>query len=159
MIKVKPSPTADTRTCDVTQVSKEQLLASSIQHIDDVRKGIDFFILMLCRAGAVHDDDKISDIDGFYADFKTGFKTTEWWDAHRSLNRHHLLQADGVPADVNLVDVIDYIVDCTMAGKARSGTVTPLTIDPEVLMRAFKNTADLLNRVVAVDTPAVTEGE
>ena len=36
MIKVKKSPTADTRTCDVTKVTKEQLRESSISHIRDV---------------------------------------------------------------------------------------------------------------------------
>ena len=76
--------------------------------------------------------DKIAGIDGFHRDFLTGFKQTTWWDNHRKINRHHLLQDDGVPADVNLVDVLDMIVDCVMAGMARTGSVYPLDIKPEV---------------------------
>lgn len=34
-IKIKKSPTADTRTCDVTTVDKQTLLNSSRQHITD----------------------------------------------------------------------------------------------------------------------------
>lgn len=158
MIRIRKSPTADTRTCDFANVSKEQLRESSVQHIYDVREGLHFLTMMLDRAAMVHDADKIADIDQFHADFVGGFKSTKWWDAHRSLNRHHLLQPDGVPADVNLIDVLDYIVDCTMAGKARSGTVTPLEINPGILMRAFLNTAQLLADVVVVEPEPMGDG-
>lgn len=104
----------------------------------------------MVEAAGRHDFDKISDIDGFHRDFLTGFKRTDWWDAHRRLNRHHLLQADGVPSDVNLVDVLDMISDCVMAGMARAGSVYPLDIAPDVLMLAFQNTVDLLKANVAV---------
>jgi hypothetical protein len=143
-ITIKPSPTADTRTCDYAQVSKAQLLASSKQHISDVRRALDFFMARVCEAGQQHDPDKLTDIDGFYGDFVTGFKQTEWWDRHRKLNRHHLQQEDGIPADVNLIDVLDFIADCVMAGMARSGSVDPLQLRPELLDRAFQNTVELL---------------
>ena len=38
-----------------------------------------------------------------------------------------------------------------MAGMARTGTVRPLTIDLDVLMRAVTNTATLLERHIVVD--------
>lgn len=116
MITIRRSPTADTRTCDFTKVSKETLLASSHQHISDVHEGLRYFESVLRKASENHDLDKISDIDGFHRDFLTGFKRTEWWDRHRQLNRHHLQEADGVRDDVNLIDVLDFIVDCVMAG-------------------------------------------
>lgn len=150
MIQIQKSPTADTRTCDFTSVSKQQLLDSSEMHIDDVRQGMEFFKAMLDAAAFNHDSDKITGIDQFHADFVTGFKQTGWWDEHRKINRHHLLQPDGVPTDVNLVDVLDMIVDCVMAGMARSGSVYPLEIPPEVLMTAFQNTVELLKRQVEV---------
>jgi hypothetical protein len=151
-ITIHPSPTADTRTCDFAAVSKKQLLDSSVQHIADVRRGLAFFHAMLAEAATRHDEDKLTDIDGFHADFVTGFKCTAWWDRHRRLNRHHLLQADGVPPDVDLIDVLDMIADCVMAGMARSGSVYPLDIAPEVLMRAFKNTtAKLQTQVIDED--------
>lgn len=150
MIKIQKSPTADTRTCDFANTSKETLLASSHQHIHDVRCALIFFREMIEDASAIHDHDKISDIDGFHRDFVTGFAQTSWWDNHRRVNRHHLLQADGVPEDVNLIDVLDMICDCVMAGMARSGSVYALNIDDGILRRAFDNTVELLKQNVEV---------
>ncbi len=150
MITIKPSPTADTRTCDFANVSKETLLNSSMQHITDVRLGLEYFTSLIRKAALEHDLDKLSDIDGFHRDFVTGFKQTEWWDKHRQLNRHHLNIEDGVRDDVNLIDVLDFIVDCVMAGMARSGSVYPLKLSPELLEKAFQNTVDLLKKNVQV---------
>jgi hypothetical protein len=150
MIQVTPSPTADTRTCDYANVSRETLLASSRQHIDDVGRALMFFNRVIHDAAARHDHDKISDIDGFHADFVTGFAQTGWWDRHRTLNRHHLNAEDGIPTDVNLIDVLDFIADCVMAGMARSGQVRPLELPDELLRRAFVNTVRLLVRQVVV---------
>lgn len=150
MIEIQKSKTADTRTCDFTKVTKETLLASSLQHIEDVRKGFDFFKAKMDWAAENHDFDKIRDIDGFHSDFITGFKEHAWWDFHRQINRHHLLEKDGVRDDVNLVDVLDMIVDCVMAGMGRSGSVYPLTIDADILKKAFDNTVELLKSQVVV---------
>ncbi len=151
MIKIKESKTADTRSCNYSDVTKEQLMESSVQHINDVTKGMIYFQNLLCDAGVAHDLDKLQDLDQFHTDFLTGFKQTIWWDNHRKINRHHLLQEDGVPKDVNLVDVIEMIVDCVMAGMARTGTVYPLDINPDVLMKAFHNTAELLKTQIIVE--------
>jgi len=151
IIRISPSPTADTRSCDWSAVSKDQLCDSSVQHRSDVRKGFEFFRRMMQRQAELHDHDKLSDIDGFHADFQTGFEQHEWWDRHRKINRHHLLQEDGVPEDVNLIDVLDLIIDCTMAGLARSGDIYPITLSPEVLQRAFDNTCELLKSHVVVE--------
>lgn len=150
MIIIKPSPTADTRTCDFANTPKETLLASSHQHIADVREGLRFLESMVRKAAENHDYDKITDIDGFHRDFLTGFERTEWWDRHRALNRHHLNVADGVRDDVNLIDVMDFIVDCVMAGMARSGSVYPLELPADLLGKAFQNTVELMKRNVMV---------
>jgi hypothetical protein len=152
MIHVKPSPTADTRTCDYTKVTKETLFESSQQHIQDVRAALAFFSDRLVKAAVDHDPDKLTDIDGFHADFVTGFKQTTWWDRHRRINRHHLTQEDGIPHNVNLIDVLDFIADCVMAGMARSGSVYELKLSPELLERAFQNTVELLKSQVVVMT-------
>lgn len=151
MIHIQKSKTADSRTCDFSKVSKDQLLASSVQHIGDIGKGMGFFCTMLMNAASSHDRDKFTGIDHFHADFITGFKETGWWDNHRKVTRHHLLAADGVPEDVNLVDVLEMIVDCVMAGMGRSGEVYPLDIDQAVLMKAFHNTSTLLKSQIVVD--------
>jgi len=150
MIEIRKRPTADTRTCDFANVSKGTLWESSAQHISDVCEALNFFQLKIVEAATNHDTDKLDDIDGFHRDFVTGFKQTTWWDAHRKLNRHHLQQEDGIPADVNLIDVLDFIADCVMAGMARSGSVYPLTLPPELLERAFQNTVEMLKREVKV---------
>jgi hypothetical protein len=131
-------------------VSKETLTTSSEHHISDVESAMMLFAQMLGSAASTHDFDKISDIDGFHADFLTGFKEHSWWDKHRKINRHHLIEEDGVPTDVNLIDVLEMIADCVMAGMARSGSVYPLNIKLEVLQNAFENTVELLKNQVKV---------
>lgn len=152
-IIIKPSPTADTRACDFASVDKATLLASSVQHIADVAAGLAFFQSEISRAIARHDTDKLTDIDGFHADFVHGFGVghCDWWQRHRRLNRHHLTMEDGIPSDVNLIDVLDFIADCCMAGMARSGSVYPLKLSPELLERAFQNTVKRLKDEIVVD--------
>lgn len=151
MIVIKKSETADTRTCDWSKVTENTLLRSSKQHIGDIKKGLDFFRDKLEEAARTHDFDKITKLKWFHEDFKTGFKQTSWWDNHRKVNRHHIDKPDGVPKDVNLVDVIEHITDCVMAGMARSGSVYKLDLPNELLQRAFKNTTELLKANIKVD--------
>ena len=149
-LKIGRSATADTRTCDFANTSRETLLKSSVQHIGDIQRALRWFATRLQEAGDVHDADKISEIDWFHRDFVTGFKETGWWDNHRKIWRHHLARPDGVPSDVNLVDVLEYVCDCVMAGMARSGDVTPLVMSDELLRKAFDNTVTLLKSHVEV---------
>lgn len=162
MITIQKSPTADTRTCDFAKTTKETLLESSRVHIMDVVKAMMFFAGKLGEAAGCHDYDKLTEIDWFHSDFVTGFKETGWWDNHRKIHRHHLAHEDGVPAYVNLIDILEYIADCVMAGMARSGDVYNLDMTPELLERAFKNTVALLKSEVVVDTannmPTVSGG-
>ena len=150
MIEIQKSKTADTRTCDFANTSKETLLASSRQHIGDIVKAIAFFQSKMTLAAGEHDYDKLTAIDHFHSDFVTGFKETGWWDNHRKIHRHHLGQQDGIPPDVNLLDVLEYIADCVMAGMARSGSVYEIKLPSEVLQEAFRNTAELLKAQVVV---------
>ena len=150
-IVIQKSPTADTRTCDPSTVTLDDLLASSKQHIRDVQEALQLFASLLGHALVNHDRDKLSDIAWFHADFVTGFKQTGWWDRHRRINRHHLNHPDGIPEDVNLVDVLDYVSDCVMAGMARAGSVYDIALPDEVLRRAFSNTVDLLKGCVVVE--------
>jgi hypothetical protein len=150
MIQINKSQTADTRTCDFANTSKETLLASSRQHIGDVVKALAFLSGKLTEAAGEHDYDKLTTIDWFHTDFITGFKETGWWDNHRKIHRHHIDKPDGVPKDVNLLDVLEHIADCVMAGMARSGSVYELKLPNELLQTAFKNTVDMLKAEVTV---------
>lgn len=154
MIYIHPSKNADTRTSDA-QVTKEQLLQDTMSHIRDVEKGMHFLAEKIEKTGRLHDYTKILYIDEFYNDFssiksgeKTDFKAMNWYKNRHLIERHHL--NDRVPSDVDLVDVIEMIVDCTMAGLARSGSVSEITISTEVLEKAFKNTAKILARNIKV---------
>jgi hypothetical protein len=132
-------------------VSKDTLLASSKQHITDVRAALSFFKALVQTASAIHDYDKITDIDGFHANFVTGFREHDWLDRHYKLNRHHLQDPAGVPDDVNLIDVLDMIADAVVAGMARTGEVYEPAIPETVLRRAFDNTVKLLKEEVVVE--------
>lgn len=158
-IIISRSKTADTRSCDYSKVSKETLIASSKSHISDVRRGIALMARMMQDQAERHDADKLSNIDQFHADFLTGFKSTTWWDAHRKINRHHINAPDGVREDVNLIDVLEHIVDCVMAGKARTGTVYQIKLPPELLEQAFLNTFEMMVECVEVSDSGVEKTE
>jgi hypothetical protein len=152
MIEIKKSTCADTRSCDWSKVTKEQLLQQSKQHIADVYHAISFFQDMLFIVKYDHDYTKISHIDEFHKDFSCGFKTQDWYDMHKATERHHLETPDGIRDDVNLIDVLECVADCVMAGMGRSGSVRPSNISDETLRKALNNTMDLLaSQVVVVD--------
>jgi len=151
-IVIRKSPTADSRTAP-DGTTKQTLLESSYQHIEDVRKAMEFFVQMIRDAANVHDFTKISDIDDFYHSFSrklTGddFKAERWYQTHLSKERHHL--NDSVPDDVTLIDVLERVADIVMAGMARSGEVYDEGIDPEMLVKAFNNTISFLKSKVKV---------
>lgn len=157
MIEIKKSTCADTRSCDWSKVTKEQLLQQSLQHIGDVKEAICFFIDKLYEARGDHDHTKITHIDDFHKDFSCGFKTQDWYAMHKATERHHLETPDGIRDDVNLIDVLECVADCVMAGIGRSGTVRPSGISDETLRKALNNTMDLLaSQVVVIDE---SEGE
>ena len=148
-IEITKSQTADTRTCDWSKVTKEELLEASKTHINDIHKGFNFFIDIMNRQKYIHDLTKINDIDGFHKDFKTGFKSTTWWESHQEKERHHFNNEKYIQEDVNLIDILDQIIDGVMAGMARSGEYRQEKISHELLDRAYKNTVDLLlNQVI-----------
>ena len=151
MIKIKKSETADSRTCDWTKVTKEQLLASTNSHLGDIRKGFDFFIFLMMKQSALHDLTKISHLDDFYRNFQTGFKEKDWWELHQEKERHHFNDPRFIQDDVNLIDVIDQIIDGVMAGMARSGSYRQENISPELLQKAYDNTVKLLLAEVEVE--------
>ena len=153
MIVIEKNNKADSRSCDVDEVSKQDLKDHTIQHISDVKACLSHFRYMLALAGLRHDLDKLSDIDAFYEGFKSKFEDTSWLDRHRSTNRHHLLVPEGVPDDVNLIDVLETLADHVVSGLSRSGDIHPLDLSPDLLTKALNNTIDLLkSEMEIVDT-------
>ena len=156
MIYIKKSPTADSRTA-VGNPTKKDLLESSLQHIEDVRNALGFLCDRIQTAGTNHDYTKVDDVGiaAFYDAFSqklTGdeFKREPWFQRHISEERHHL--KDRCPDDVNLVDVMERVADIVTAALARSGTIYEDTLSPEILVKAYKNTIELLKEgIIVVD--------
>ena len=157
MIKIKKSETADSRTCDFSTVTKEQLLKSTQSHLSDIKKGFDFFIYKMMQQSANHDLTKLSHIDDFYRNFRTGFKEKDWWELHQEKERHHFNDARFIQHDINLIDIIDQIIDGVMAGMARSGVYRQESISPDLLLQAYNNTVKLLLSEVVVEEPVQNE--
>jgi len=155
MIHIKRSETADSRTCDYKNVSEETLMSSTEHHLVDVYSAMIFFAKELIDQAGTHDWDKVTEFKGFYEAFRSGFpvngaQPNMWLGNHYIVNRHHLLNEEGVPEDVNLIDIMEFIADWVMAGMGRSGSVRPVELPPELLAKAFQNTIKLLEKQVQV---------
>jgi len=150
-IKIKKSECADTRTCDWSKVTKEQLLENSNMHIKDVREGMEFLKDKIEQAKIMHDITKLTKIDSFHQDFSTGFKTTDWWEKHQKIERHHFNDPKYIQDDVNLIDILEQITDAVMAGMARSGEYRKEDLPAGLLQKAYENTINLLLSNVEVE--------
>ena len=154
VLRIRRSKSADTRSAE-HEVTKGELLYSSEQHIGDVRQAMRYFAERLLRAADKHDCTKIDGIDQFHKDFRQvqqqggNFKELPWYRRHVAEERHHL--TDRVPDDVNLLDVLEWVADITMAGMARHGAVLPDSLSPEVLLMAYQNTITQLKNEIKVE--------
>ena len=151
-IIIKKSENADTRSAK-GNVTKEDLLNNSLSHIQDVKDGGYLFSELLEEQVEKHDYTKIQDIDMFYKDFTSGlqgkeFKVLPWYQKHLT-ERHHL--NDRCPEDVNLIDVLEMVIDCSVAGLARSGNIFPINISNEILQKAIENTKQMIIDNVEVE--------
>lgn len=155
-IVIRKSPSADTRSADHA-VTREELRLSTDMHIVDVWKAMQFFRRKMDVAAGRHDYTKVDYFDEFYDQFHKAQATGEWgtgWfdEIHIVKERHHL--KDRCPEDVNLIDVLEMLCDCVMAGLARSGTYRDEEPDADMLVKAYKNTVKLLLEHVRVEEDA-----
>ncbi len=151
MIEIKKSPDADSRTGGL-DVTIDRLKSSTESHISDVVAGMNFIADLLKERAISHDHTKIENMEQFHAALTSGhIKDSDWYKMHVTSERHHLLSH--VPNNVTLIDVMEHLVDCTMAGLARSGSVYDIVIPPEVLALAVSNTVELLKRNTHVVQP------
>lgn len=156
-IIIKRSKDADTRSAEGIP-TKKQLLQNTYSHIGDVQKVGKWLSNRFVEQLEHHDHTKVEYIDEFHNDFveqlqadnKPKFKEMPWFKERHMTERHHL--NDRVPEDVNLLDVLEMVIDCTCAGLARSGNVYPITIPQEVLEQAIENTKQMIiNNTEIVD--------
>lgn len=156
-IKIRKTNNADSRTSD-EELTYEALKKDTYQHINDVSDGMDLLAKEIHNRGTLHDYTKRIYFDEFADNVlkehtNEEFIASEWYQKHIFEERHHLNA--NCPLDVNLVDVLEMIVDCVMAGKGRAGRVTPayfILKDPHILERAYWNTVKMIDdEVVVVD--------
>ena len=161
-VVIYKSVNADTRSAD-HNVSKEELLSQTVSHIFDVQNVGQMLIEMFKDQLCEHDHTKVDYIDEFYEDFSDkladgskDFKNMPWFKNRHMTERHHL--NDSVPEDVNLLDVLEMVVDCTCAGLSRSGDVYDIKIPVEILNKAINNTKDLIiSNVEIIDAEGTNE--
>lgn len=167
-IIIKKNPNGDTRTAP-KGITFEQFHEANMSHKHDVDNVMNRLGYLISVAGQEHDWTKIErpksmtkleSIDTkyehmFYNDFvatqegKLNFIEGDWYKIHVNKERHHLLSH--CPDDVNLIDVLEMVVDCTVAGLARSGEVRPMEINSDILMKAVENTSKMIVDICKVE--------
>lgn len=153
-IVIKKNPNGDTRTAQ-GEVDFDTFSKSNDMHIRDVSNIMNFFADMCEYSGQSHDYTKKEFEQKFYNEFtfarknNTDFRDSEWYKIHIKTERHHI--NDFQHEDVDLIDVLEMIADCTSAGLARSGNIREIMIDKDVLYKAFKNTCLLVKDVCVLE--------
>ena len=155
-IIIKKSPVLDETITN--EEFKHLAFPGTYMHIMDVQKGCAFIANKIIQAGINHDDTKMTteDIDLIIEErfSKVKVRDTKWYKSHIQNNRHHYHQHDICPDDFNLIDVIESLVDCVTAIKARRGQEAKMSTDyisPELLAKAFKNTIEMLENEIIVE--------
>jgi hypothetical protein len=156
-IILKKNPYGDTRTAP-DDFTYEKFCEATDWHRDDVKRVMTRLGYMTVLAGEKHDWSKKGAYEmEFFTDFKNAkekganFVEGTWWPKHVTLERHHLLA--NCPDDVNLIDVLEMIADCTCAGITRNpnGEVRPIEINDEILNKAVTNTVELIKNMVQLE--------
>lgn len=151
MIYIHKNPNGDTRTAPLG-ITKEQFHEANISHIHDVQTVMHVLVQQLLDKGVMHDHTKLEYEDEFFNNFCDAmykgkdFVSNTWYQRHISEEKHHPLSK--CHDDITLLDVIETIVDCVCAGKARNGKVFPIEIDKQILDLAMQNTVKWLNENV-----------
>lgn len=158
-IEIERNTNGDTRVTKHMPTINE-FNESNNSHRWDVKHLINRFCEILKCSSEDHDWTKISEPyrSMFYRDMSSviehgmDFFDGEWSKLHYyELERHHLERY--CPEDVDLFDVIEMICDCVAAGMARSGEVYDLDISDDILIKAVKNTVEILKAQIQVIEP------
>jgi len=149
---IEESKSADSRSAE-NIITKEQLMESNHQHINDVKLAMNYFADRIRQCGENHDFTKVDEnFKDFYDSFhrsqvekdkSDNFKEEKWFKNHLNSERHHIEAQE--PENVNLFDVLEHIADICMAAMGRTGKFERKEeINPDLLVRAYNNTIDLL---------------
>lgn len=146
-IVIRKTNRCDTRTlAPGAVVTEEAAKKDTLYHIEAVKKCGNAFIKLIKEQFSHHDYTKLGDhLSEFTLGLNKGFDSPEmdkWYEMHVTTERHHLIKH--IPADVNLVDVLEMLCDCCSAGMARTGKVYDVDVPDEVLRLAVKNTVNMI---------------
>lgn len=153
-ITIKETKRCDTRAL-VKHFTEDDVNQDTYYHITAVKDVAKEFANDLIKQVNNHDYTKKGDyLPLFTRALKTGFvddkfKKLNWWEVHKRSERHHL--NDYCPADVNLIDVIEMLIDCVCAGLARTGVVYPIEISDTILQKAVANTVAMLKESIEIE--------
>lgn len=130
-----------------------KLRLATQNHIKDVANGMNYIAREITRRGREHDHTKTEAMERYQKAELTppgGAEKTSWKQHHTTTERHHLKVH--VPSDVNLIDVIEHVVDCTVSGmvRSRSGFIRDTDLSSDVLQQAVANTVRLIQSNVSV---------
>ena len=132
----------------------EQFHQANLSHIKDVKSVMYCLAKRLGKQGKEHDWTKLEFEKEFWKDFQNSllnnadFVNAWWYQMHIKEERHH--PTSYCHDDIDLLDIIEMIVDCVCAGKARAGKIRPMEINDEILKKAFNNTVKLIDDLTEV---------
>ena len=133
------------------EITRNTLKENTLKHIQDVKNGMEFISDEIRASGYIHDHTKVSNFDEFYEALSSGkIDSSDWWKMHMKKERHHLNKQQGVPDDVNLIDVLEQVVDSVMAGLSRPGDFYEIKLNDELFQKAYKNTVELLKKNIKI---------
>jgi len=153
-IKLKHDGHGDSRHAP-KDTTFEQFHEANLSHIADVRTVMLWLARHLASQGCSHDWTKLKYEEEFWKDFQDSllnngdFVNGWWYQMHIDKERHH--PTSKCHDDINLLDIIELIVECVCAGKARAGEVRPMEINDEILKKAFENTVKLVDDITEVE--------
>ena len=153
-IKIKHNPNGDTRTV-IKSAPFSDFHKANVWHIKDVNAVMKMIANRIKGQGKHHDWTKLKYEDEFYSNYldtvinKEDFVSNTWYQKHINKEKHHPFSY--CHDDINLLDIIETIVDCVCAGKARSGEIRSLEFDAEILNKAVNNTIKLIDEMTEVE--------
>lgn len=155
VVEINKSPNADSRTADKSKVSFEEFSKSTDMHREDVKRVIYELACRLREIADKHDYTKKTSEQEYYDSYITAkkngtdFHESDWYKNHVKQERHHIKYH--VAEDINLLDILECICDHCCDELVEKGKVGKMDIDPDVLMKSFENTVDLVKGFIRLD--------
>ena len=135
---------------------ESRLFKDTVQHKKDVEQVMDIIGEYIKERGRGHDWTKLAYFDDFARDClerkdTPDFKSRDWYHIHTLKERHHVNAR--VPDNVNFIDLLELMVDCIVAGYARSGKINYnfMVVSQTIINEAYWNTIRLIEDSIILD--------